>query len=203
MSDQPDRQHQAHLDHRVQGVLGAAGAAMTRRSFRQQLRALGARACGRRAGRSRYRRALAPGEKMTVEWRGKPVWIVHRTPEQIAELKKNDPLLADPESKRTNFSTTPAYALQNDSAGDQARVPRGDRHLHAPRLLARATSSCPARSRRCPPTGRVASCVPATARPSTSPDVSSRTSRRPTTSRCRRTCTFRTAGSGSAKSKAA
>jgi ubiquinol-cytochrome c reductase iron-sulfur subunit len=29
---------------------------------------------------------LRPGEKMTVEWRGKPVWIVRRTPEQVAEL---------------------------------------------------------------------------------------------------------------------
>lgn len=57
---------------------------------------------------------LKPGEKMTVEWRGKPVWILRRTPEQLAELPKNDALLADPKSLRTNFSTTPA-ALQNDS----------------------------------------------------------------------------------------
>ena len=56
---------------------------------------------------------LKPGEKMTVEWRGKPVWIVRRTPEQLAELPKVDPLLADPQSKRTNFSTTPEYA-RND-----------------------------------------------------------------------------------------
>ena len=28
---------------------------------------------------------LKPGEKITVEWRGKPVWIVKRTPEQLAE----------------------------------------------------------------------------------------------------------------------
>lgn len=56
---------------------------------------------------------LQPGEMMTVEWRGKPVWIVHRTPEQLAELPKLDPELADPESERTNFSTTPAYA-RND-----------------------------------------------------------------------------------------
>ena len=33
---------------------------------------------------------LKPGEKMTVEWRGKPVWIVRRTPEQLAELPKLD-----------------------------------------------------------------------------------------------------------------
>jgi ubiquinol-cytochrome c reductase iron-sulfur subunit len=56
---------------------------------------------------------LAPGEMMTVEWRGKPVWIVHRTPEQLAELPKVDAELADPESKRNNFSTTPAFA-RND-----------------------------------------------------------------------------------------
>lgn len=53
---------------------------------------------------------LKPGEKMTVEWRGKPVWIVRRTPEQLAELPKIDKELADPESKRNNFSTTPEYA---------------------------------------------------------------------------------------------
>ena len=41
---------------------------------------------------------LKPGEKMTVEWRGKPVWIVRRTPEQLAALKKLDPQLADPNS---------------------------------------------------------------------------------------------------------
>ncbi len=56
---------------------------------------------------------LKPGEKMTVEWRGKPVWIVRRTPEQLAELPKVDASLADPKSARTNFSTTPAYA-RND-----------------------------------------------------------------------------------------
>ena len=57
--------------------------------------------------------SLNPGEMKTVEWRGKPVWILRRTPEQLAELAKNDALLADPQSKRTNFSTT-APALQND-----------------------------------------------------------------------------------------
>jgi ubiquinol-cytochrome c reductase iron-sulfur subunit len=58
--------------------------------------------------------ALQPGEKMTVEWRGKPVWILRRTPEQLAELPKNDPSLADPKSQRTNFSTTPP-SLQTDT----------------------------------------------------------------------------------------
>jgi len=53
---------------------------------------------------------LKPGEKMTVEWRGKPVWIVRRTAEQIAELPKNDALLADPQSKRNQAELTPEYA---------------------------------------------------------------------------------------------
>ena len=53
---------------------------------------------------------LKPGEKMTVEWRGKPVWIVRRTPEQLAELPRLDKGLADPKSTRTNYATTPAYA---------------------------------------------------------------------------------------------
>lgn len=53
--------------------------------------------------------ALKPGEKMTVEWRGKPVWIVRRTKEQLDALKKLDPQLADPDSKR-NLDLTPGYA---------------------------------------------------------------------------------------------
>jgi ubiquinol-cytochrome c reductase iron-sulfur subunit len=54
--------------------------------------------------------ALQPGEKMTVEWRGKPVWIVKRTPEQVAALPKHDGELADPQSKRNPDELTPAYA---------------------------------------------------------------------------------------------
>ena len=52
---------------------------------------------------------LNPGEKMTVEWRGKPVWIVRRTPEQLAGLKKLDPQLADPDNKRKAYPI-PDYA---------------------------------------------------------------------------------------------
>jgi ubiquinol-cytochrome c reductase iron-sulfur subunit len=53
---------------------------------------------------------IRPGEKITVEWRGKPVWIVKRTPEQLASLPKNDPLLADPKSQRKPDELTPEYA---------------------------------------------------------------------------------------------
>ena len=54
--------------------------------------------------------ALKPGEKLTVEWRGKPVWIIKRTPEQLAELPKLDSQLADPDSKRKPDEFTPEYA---------------------------------------------------------------------------------------------
>ena len=45
---------------------------------------------------------LRPGEKMTVEWRGKPVWILRRTPEMLASLKQVADQVADPDSKRPN-----------------------------------------------------------------------------------------------------
>ena len=43
---------------------------------------------------------LEPGQQMTVEWRGKPVWIVRRTSEMLAELDKNVAELQDPESEK-------------------------------------------------------------------------------------------------------
>ena len=53
---------------------------------------------------------LQPGEKLTVEWRGKPVWIIRRTPEQLAALPKHDSELADPQSQRKPDELTPEYA---------------------------------------------------------------------------------------------
>lgn len=52
---------------------------------------------------------LAPGEKLTVEWRGQPVWIVRRTKEMLEGIKKAEGKVADPESKRKS-ELTPAYA---------------------------------------------------------------------------------------------
>lgn len=53
--------------------------------------------------------SLQPGDKLTVEWRGKPVWIMRRTSEQLESLKQTEPLVADPNSDRTNYPT-PEYA---------------------------------------------------------------------------------------------
>jgi ubiquinol-cytochrome c reductase iron-sulfur subunit len=53
---------------------------------------------------------LKSGEMKTVEWRGKPVWIIKRTPEMVSSLKKTDTQVADPKSERNPDDLTPAYA---------------------------------------------------------------------------------------------
>ncbi len=52
---------------------------------------------------------MQPGELRTIEWRGKPVWIIRRTPEMIAGLKHTDAQVADPQSKRNPSGLTPEY----------------------------------------------------------------------------------------------
>ena len=53
---------------------------------------------------------LAPGEKITVEWRGQPVWIVRRTKEMLDAVKASDDKVADPKSARKPNELTPEYA---------------------------------------------------------------------------------------------
>jgi ubiquinol-cytochrome c reductase iron-sulfur subunit len=53
---------------------------------------------------------MAPGEMKTVEWRGKPVWILKRSPEMVESLKKTDGQVADPKSERNAADLTPEYA---------------------------------------------------------------------------------------------
>lgn len=50
---------------------------------------------------------IAPGATKIVEWRGKPIWVVHRTPLMIKELEGHDDALADPRSERDQ---QPPYA---------------------------------------------------------------------------------------------
>lgn len=54
--------------------------------------------------------SLKEGEKLTVEWRGKPVWIIKRTSEQLKDLPSLDGELADPKSERHPDEFTPPYA---------------------------------------------------------------------------------------------
>ncbi len=50
---------------------------------------------------------IEPGQMLTVEFRGAPHWVIKRTPEMVAQLAKNDKLLADPKSEG---SKQPEYA---------------------------------------------------------------------------------------------
>ena len=50
---------------------------------------------------------LEPGQQMTVEWRGKPVWIVRRTPAMLSQLETHVEELLDPASERLQ---QPEYA---------------------------------------------------------------------------------------------
>ncbi len=53
---------------------------------------------------------LGPGEKLTVEWRGQPVWILRRTKEMLEEVKGSEDRVADPKSARKPDELTPEYA---------------------------------------------------------------------------------------------
>lgn len=50
---------------------------------------------------------LEPGQRINAEWRGRPVWIVRRTPEMLSKLEQIDGMLADPASE---MQQQPAYA---------------------------------------------------------------------------------------------
>ncbi|MGH8694721.1 MAG: ubiquinol-cytochrome c reductase iron-sulfur subunit, partial [Burkholderiales bacterium] len=55
---------------------------------------------------------IEPGMMVTVEWRGQPVWVVHRTRETIDRLPKLDGVMADPKS---------SMPMQPDYARNEAR----------------------------------------------------------------------------------
>lgn len=49
---------------------------------------------------------LKPGQLMRVAWRGKPVWVLSRTPEELKILASNSEKLADPRSTHSKQPTT-------------------------------------------------------------------------------------------------
>ena len=132
--------------------------------------------------------ALKPGEKMTVEWRGKPVWIVKRTPEQIESLNKTESQLADPKSERKPGEFTPVYARnQARSIKPEVFVAVG---ICTHTWVARPqTSSKQALSLLCPMIGMAAFCALATVLRLTLQVACLRTSPHLTTSKYRHTCT--------------
>ncbi|CAN0601574.1 MULTISPECIES: ubiquinol-cytochrome c reductase iron-sulfur subunit [Marinobacter] len=48
---------------------------------------------------------LEPGQQMTVEWRGKPVWVVRRTPEMLENIEELNEQVKDPQSEEANQPT--------------------------------------------------------------------------------------------------
>jgi len=52
---------------------------------------------------------LEPGQRMTVQWRGKPVWIVRRDEEALGALPDLDAEVRDPDSQVP--SQQPSYAV--------------------------------------------------------------------------------------------
>jgi ubiquinol-cytochrome c reductase iron-sulfur subunit len=61
---------------------------------------------------------LELGQRMTVEWRGRPVWIMRRTPEALATLKEVEGRLRDPAS------------LEKDQQPEYAANPTRSRQEH-------------------------------------------------------------------------
>ncbi len=53
---------------------------------------------------------IEPGQLIRVAWRGKPVWVLSRTPEVLAILEKDTAKLADPNSHE---SKQPEYITDN------------------------------------------------------------------------------------------
>jgi ubiquinol-cytochrome c reductase iron-sulfur subunit len=110
MSSVPDAQHEMDSGRRAAlittGAVGAAGVAAAAvpfvASFTPSERA---KAAG--APVEVDISEVAPGAMLTVEWRGKPVWILHRTPQMIESVRKTDNLVADPNSERTAYPTPP------------------------------------------------------------------------------------------------
>ncbi|MGG7055183.1 ubiquinol-cytochrome c reductase iron-sulfur subunit [Nitrosomonas sp. ANs5] len=58
---------------------------------------------------------LEPGMLLTVEWRGRVVWVLKRTPEMLQNLEKLNAQLADPDSKREqqpDYAQNPARSIK-------------------------------------------------------------------------------------------
>ena len=119
------------------------------------------------------RLAREPGARMTVQWRGKPVWIFQRNAEQLAVLPLLADRLSDPDSD--NLDQTPAFA-KNEARSIKPEIGvlvgicthLGCSPLFVPELQPQAFDSewkggfyCPCHNSRFDLAGRVFSGVPA------------------------------------------
>lgn len=134
---------------------------------------------------------LTEGAMLTVAWRGKPVFIVDRSPAMLESVIKATPLVADPDSRHAFSMPLPLYCQNTFRSRADHRnilvVVGVCTHLGCtptPRFQ-------PGLSQTCRITGQAASCVPATARPTILPDGYSATSQHRRTSTCHVTCSCR------------
>lgn len=52
---------------------------------------------------------LMPGDMVTVAWRGKPIFLVNRTEQMLADVVKADPMVADPDTRHPFSMPLPPY----------------------------------------------------------------------------------------------
>jgi ubiquinol-cytochrome c reductase iron-sulfur subunit len=116
---------------------------------------------------------LEPGQRIIAQWRGMPVWIFRRSPEQLAALKTLDNQLVDPNSD--NSDQTPEFAKNAQRAikPDVAVIVGICTHLgcsplYVPEMVPQAFDDkwqggffCPCHQSRFDLAGRVYSGVPA------------------------------------------
>lgn len=60
--------------------------------------------------------AIEPGQMITVEWQGKPIWLVNRTEQQLKDMAGLAGQLTDPES---TVDHQPAYAKNANRSRDE------------------------------------------------------------------------------------
>ena len=88
-------------------VVGGAGAAVAAIPFLKTLKP-SARAQVAGAPVTEDISRLEPGQRIVLQWRGQPVWIIRRTPEMLATLPTQASRLRDPDSD--NPEQQPEYA---------------------------------------------------------------------------------------------
>src|SRR3546814_18208340 len=91
---------------RSTAVVGAVGAGFAAVPFIKSWQP-SARAQGAGAPVSVDISKLEFGQRLDLQWRGKPVWVIRHTPEQLEHLSEQDQRLRDPQSE--NVEQQPAY----------------------------------------------------------------------------------------------
>lgn len=93
-------------------VVGAVGAGYLAVPFLSQMRP-SAKAMAAGAPVSVDISKMEAGQLIRVAWRGKPVWVLNRTPEVLATLVTLDNKLADPQSTESNQPQSSHNALRS------------------------------------------------------------------------------------------